>query len=316
VAHGGIGLGQIFAGGAPVGGPWTVAIAILTDGNASTCQWQTQFNMSAPVTHTATSFYNDVTSGISLTLSDQPGVSPSFKAGDRFFLTAPGTSLVAAGRDIETPQQLGIRCRGLWSLLGMPKDGGTGLPILLSPSAAGYETLLRSCCDQVTQVLVSTSTMVNDRVDLIVAGQGVTLSADTIGAIQLWLTLQLKGCNDVPVVASPTTRPINLRGMTITCDRFKLLAAQQTLQSELQLYLTGQNPQFPAPINGQVQLAVIIVLVAEIDGYKGANTAGFQIGHDGGSYAASDLQLPVSPGAFEQATWSENVANVFTWIPV
>jgi hypothetical protein len=273
-------------------------------------------------TGVAGSVVNAGGSGITLTLTDNGG-SPAFVAGTLYFIRTPGTDVISLGRDDETPPELGARCRGIIPLIGFPKDAN-GIILPLSPTENGYEALVRSMSDQIVTVLVSISATIANRIDIIIAGQGAVLPSSVIASVQLGLDA-LGMLTDDPLVQSPTPREINIKGepavsnvTSIHVKAAQLVAAQLSLQNAFASYFGSTDMSSPLGVNGKIKRARLVSLISDTAGVTetDADTT-LQIGYDDGSYAATDLQLPISPGAFELADWSgEDVALLFTWIPV
>jgi hypothetical protein len=308
--HVGVGTGTLSQSGTD-GLAHSFRVRIDSNGQSGAASWSYSMDGAAFASAgTAASF--GIGGGTTTTLVNGT-VNPSFVAGDIYYFFSPGSSLLSAGRPDETPGQLGTRCRGLWPMLGWPKDVN-GNTIAMSPAASAYIALAQSSSNQVTQVLVQTSTTVNDEVDIVVAGQGAILDAGTVAAIQAFFN-SFSMLTDRPVVSSPTARPINLASGVITVKQAQLAQAQAQLQTQLQAYFTGNDSQGLA-INGRIDHAYLVELVRALPGVTKFNDTAFQIGHNGGSFAVADLQLPVTALALELPTWGEQVASVFTWSAV
>jgi hypothetical protein len=108
--------------------------------------------------------------GITVTLADNGG-NPAF------VLRAPSTTSQRrarhhqVGADIETPQALGTRCRGLWPSLAFAKDAdGNWIPT--RPTVSAYVALALSANGQVASPSSSTDGTVNNKLNIIIAGQG------------------------------------------------------------------------------------------------------------------------------------------------
>jgi hypothetical protein len=233
-------------------------------------------------------------------------------------VTAAATAVVALGRDAETPQELGARCRGLIPLLAAPKDPVTGNVIPISPTASGYEALARTASDQVKICSVYTSATINNQVDIVCAGQGAPLDGPTVDAIQDYVD-HFTMITDYPVVSTPTSREVNIRSgvTTVKVTAALLASAKIAMQTAIEAYFGGTDPTNVITVNPLVERAYLCELIRATPGvtYTDAPQT-LEIGHNGGSYVADDLQLPITPGAFEMASWSEDVATLFTWMSV
>lgn len=245
--------------------------------------------------------------GVTITPADNGG-SPAFPANAIFTFTMPGTDRLVVGRDAETPQELGRRCRGVYPLIGAPRTAA-GFPIPLSPTLSGYEALARSASDEVKVCFVLTDPAINNKVRIYVAGQGALLSAATVGALQNFFN-SLAMLTDWPVLASPTERAISLGGATIKIKSSLLATGQQWLQKAIAAYLGGVDAKTPLVVNGLIDRSYLNALLRGAPGVTHVDD-GLTI-----NTVAADRQLPVTPGAYELATWVQNVANIFTWVTV
>jgi hypothetical protein len=300
-------------GGAYVTSSW--AVEILVTGQAAACTWRyrAQNNvgtLSAWTTVVATAAVaNALGSGITITLANDATVNPSFVAGDVFRFATPGTDVVVSGRDAETPQALGTRCRGIWPLLNHVRDdAGNALP--KAPAALAYETLARSASNQVVHVKIATGS-VNNEVVITVAGQGSALAPATITAIQGYFD-SISDLTDYPVVSSPTKRAITLGGgVSVTCKAALLTAAQTAMQNAVAAYFLGTDTANVIGLNPLVDRAYLVKLIRSTAGVTKTD-ADTLLTING---AAADLQLPVTPGAVELATWAQTLSSLLTWVP-
>ena len=185
VSQAGSGLGTLTLTGTTGDGQHNFAVKITGSGQAGSATWSVSTDGGAFVNQNNSSSASNVGGlGVNIALTnDTGGSSPSFLAGSIYFFATPGTDLVAAGRDVETPQQLGRRCYALWTMLGFPRDKATGLPLIWQPTAAAVEAILLSLSDQVAVALVQTSTTLNATVNLYVAGQGARLPSAVLAAL-------------------------------------------------------------------------------------------------------------------------------------
>lgn len=241
------------------------------------------------------------------TPSDNGG-NPSFPAGAVFSFRTPGTDLISVGRDAETPQELGGRCKAVLPLIGFPRTAA-GLPIPLSPTISGYEALARSASSEVKVCFVLVDPTVNGKVRIYVAGQGALLPATTVGALQSFFNA-FQMLTDFPSVLSPTERAITLGGSTIKVKAQLLVTAQQWLQKALGAYLGGIDANSSLTVNGLIDRSYLNALLRSAPGVTHVDD-NLTI-----NAVAADRQLPVTPGAYELATWTQNVANAFTWMTV
>jgi hypothetical protein len=157
------------------------------------------------------------------------------------------------------------------------------------------------------------STTVNNAITIYVAGQGgAALTSAQIAAVQAFFN-SFHMLTDVVTVASPTTRTITLALTgSITVKQALLASAQAALQSSLQTYLSGVDAAAPLGINGLVDYDYIVSLIRRTPGVTHVPAGGALTINT----VAADLQLPVTPGAYEVAIWSQDVKTAFTWATV
>jgi hypothetical protein len=306
VAHAGTGLGTVTPSGTPtpVGALHSIAVRIMTSGNAGVAGWQYAFDGGA-WSATQLAAVVVIGSGITVTLADNGG-NPAFVFGEVYYFTTPGSDVVQVGADIESPGALGARCRGLIPAIAFPQDD-LGRWIPTSPTASGYETLVRNANANVRVVLVQTDTTINNKVNIVIAGNGgAALSPVDVANMQQFLDA-FSMETDLPNVSTSTPRAIVLAGLVVSCKSAQLVSAQTTLTQRLQKYLGGLDPFAPISINPFIDYDYIVSLarttpgVTRLDGTLTIN---------GGT---TDLQLPITVGAFESATWAQTAANAFTW---
>jgi hypothetical protein len=112
---------------------------------------------------------------------------------------------------------------------------------------------------------------------------------------------------DLPSVSTSTGRAIVLAGLTVSVPSAQLLSAQTTMTQRLQKYFGGLDPATPISINPLIDYDYIIALVRTTPGVTKVSGT---LTINGG---ATDLQLPVTPGAFESAQWGQTSATAFSW---
>lgn len=310
VAEVGSGIGLVMPSGTPASSPHSVAVRVDSTGVVGVATWSTNVDnlgwVSQGTAASATNLAGVV--GLNVALTDNGG-SPSFEQGTVYYYTTPGSDVIQVGADVETPQALGLRCRGLWPSLAFAKDGnGNWIPT--SPTTSAYAALAVSCNSQVRVVYVATDASINDKVNIIVAGQGgVPLSVGTVANIQSFFDA-FSMETDLPSVATSTATTITLAGLTISVTQSKFASAQAALTKRLQVYLGGLDAAAALGINGRIDYDYIIALVRTTPGVvKVAGTLTINA-------VAADLQLPVTPGAFESAQWTQSSATAFTWTAV
>lgn len=306
VAQAGSGVGTVTPSGTP-SGTHSVAVRIDASGTiaGTTAHWSTRLDGGSWVSR-GTASSASLGSGITVTLADAGG-APAFLQETYYFFQTPGSDVVAVGRDVETPQELGARCRGLWPSLAFAKDSaGNWIPT--SPTISAYEALARSASDQVKVVLVETDGEINNQVNLVVAGQGAPLPTSVLQTLALFFKA-FRMITDLPVVSTSTQRAITLAGATITCTSSQLAAAQAALTSSLQRYLGGVDPRKALSVNGRIDHAYIVGIIINTPGVTKFTDSSLTI-----NGVVGDLQLPVTPGAYEQASWTQTITTAFTWV--
>jgi hypothetical protein len=307
VAQAGSGIGTVTPSGSPSEGSHTVALRIDATGTAAaaTVAWSTNVDNHGWIAQSGSSASNLGGYGINVTLSDNSG-SPAFVQGAVYYFTTPGSDIIQVGADVETPQALGTRCRGLWPSLSFAKDGnGNWIPT--SPTSSAYQALALSANSQVRLAYVAVDATVNNKVNIIVCGQGgAPLSPLVVANVQTFFNAYSM-LTDLPTVATSTARAITLGGLSITAKTAQLATAQAALTQRLQAYLGGVDAATPISINPLIDYDYIIALARTTPGVTKVNGT---LTINGGT---TDLQLPLTVGAFESAQWTQTAATAFTW---
>lgn len=319
VAQAGAGLGTVTPSGSP-SGQHTVSVQIVQTGTiaGATAGWQyaidnggwsaTQFGSSAVVG-----------SGITVTLADN-GANPSFVQGTAFYFTTPGSDILQNGQIAQTPQSMGLQAAGMWPALAFPKDAnGNAIPV--SPTGNAYVLLALAASQNVALAFAITDGTVNNLIHLIVCGQnGIPAVATTVAGVQQFFNA-LQMLTDNVLVGTSTQRGISL-GFTsgaIQVKAAQLVAAQQTLQQRLQAYFGGTDPNAPLGINGLIDHEYISSLIRTLPGVPpgGVPVGALTLAAAGGPpAAAANIQLPITPGAFEVASFTQQVATALPWSAV
>ncbi len=306
VSQVGSGVGLVTPTGTPPSSH-SVAVRIDTTGSVagSTVAWSTQFDAGAWAPQSGSSVVDLGGTGITVTLTDNGG-SPAFAAGAFYYFQTPGSDVIQVGRDIETPQALGTRCRGLLPLLPSRMDAAGNL-LPLSPTAAGYELLALSASTQVVVAFVSTDGTVNNKVIICIAGQGALLPGSVIAAVQTFFN-SMTMLTDSPVVVSPVLRALTLADATVTVGRGLLATAQAAAQRALQIYFGGVDATEKLSVNGLVDHAYVCSLIRTAAGVVRFTDETLTI-----NGVADNLQLPVTPGVLELPSWTQSIATALNW---
>lgn len=253
VAHVGSGTGTIALSGTPVG-PQQVLIVIDSTGASTVASWSYSINGGVLTSAGAVGSYTNLGgTGIDLILTN--GLTgTSFVEGDTYLFSTPGSWITTQGADEETTEPastnaLATRCRDRWATLS---------PI---PVTNLYEELVLSTPDvgsQVTQVIVLPDTVINNKVNIVVAGPEGALPVDTVADIQEYVEARVP-ITDLPYVVSPGSTPITVVA-TVTCSAALLSSVQSAITVALDNYIAGVG------INGTIRLSTIVDLIMEITG--------------------------------------------------
>lgn len=309
----GYGLGTVTPSGTPGAGYTTATFSVRVDstGQTGAATWSYRIQTSTADTGwvsagAVAAVANASGSGVTITLTNHATANPSFLAGDYYYFATPGTDITQTGRDEETPLELGTRCRAVFPALAFTQDDA-GNWIWTSPTENAYERLAREASTQVKVAYARNSTTVNNKVHVLVAGQGTVLGAGTVATVQAFLDSRAM-LTDRVVVESPTQRAITLAGMTVTVRASQVTAAQTEIQRRIAAYLGGVDPASVLSINGRVDRAYLLHLIRTAPGVVKVTDSTLTI-----NGAAADLELPVTPGAYELAKWTQSVSLAFTW---
>lgn len=307
VAQVGYGLGTLTLGGSPSGSP-SVAVRIDSSGQSGVATWSTSLNGAAYVSHSASASVTNLGGlGIDITLTnDGGGSSPSFLAGAYYYFSAPGSDVTVPGRDAETPQQLGARCLAIWPTFAFAKDvDGNWIPF--NPTMSAAEALTRFLSDQVAIVLVRTDATVNNKLHILVAGQGALLPSATLALIALyWQTRS--GLTDLYDVAAPSTTAIVLADATVTAKASLIAAGKAAAQQRVYAYLTGVDPNNRITIGDGVAVIDRSYLNSLIRTSTGVTHLDDGLTING---VADDFVIPLD----NLATYAGDVGTSLTWVP-
>lgn len=245
-AHNGSGTGTLNLTGSP-STFHQVTVRIDSTGDMGVASWSTSLDGAPFVSQgTVSSITNLGGTGINIALANG-AVSPSFVGGDTYTWVTPGDWKTQQGVDIETDSVLATRCRNRWPSLSAVPTRGMYQEWALSVPGAG-----------VTQVTVVPDTVINNRLNIVIAGPAGALPAGAISAVQSFISARAP-ITDLPVVLSPTPLTITVGGQ-ITVAVNKLAAAQAAIQVAVTDYLDSIGT------NGTVRLASLTRVIDEIDG--------------------------------------------------
>lgn len=284
----------------------SIILRVDTNGQAGACSYSYSLDGAAYVTGlTAAAQSNIGGFGIGWTLTNGSG-TPSFVAGDTFTFSTPGNWITQQGTDQETDAALQSRCKGSWPSLA------TLTAIPGSPTLGFYDLLARqpiapATTSQVTQTLIQTDPVVNNQVNIIVAGTAGILPDAVITALRGQFN-KLNMLTDRPVVQSPTPLTIVIGGLTITVTQNLMATAQAALQATLQTYFNSVGIN-GAMVGGKIKHGKLVQLVEDTVGVVDLSDTAMTINGVIGS-----LTMPTVANAFQLAVWTQAVASAFTWV--
>lgn len=247
VAHIGAGTGTVTPGGSPTQ-PHQVIVQIAATSASAPVAWSYSLDGAPYVVHGAGNEPNLAGTGISITFAN--GASgTSFVIGDTYTFQNPGSWIAVQGNDDESNIALAQRCRNRWgSLSPIPTNSLYQLMATSTPGVGG----------QVTQVITLPDSVVNNQVNIVVAGPAGVLPPATVAAIQNYINPRVP-ITDKPVVVSPTTLNVTLAG-TITVSASQLSAAQGAIQTAMTNYINAVG------INGTIRISAIVELIMQVSG--------------------------------------------------
>jgi hypothetical protein len=307
VTQSGSGIGTVTPSGTP-NDTYTFRVEIDATGTiGGGALWTPYVDDVAQAQQSGASAANVGGTGVTITLANNGG-SPAFVEGTVFHFSTPGTDVTEVGRNQETPQELGARCRAIWPLLAAPIDLDSDEAVPVSPTAAGYVLLAKRASDEVKVVFVDTDDTINNRVYITVAGQGALLSGSTIANVQAYFD-QFEMITDDVVVQSATTRTITLASVTVVVRRGQKEAVAARMKERLRNYFRGVDATETLEINGLIDHAYVSSLIRNTPGVKRFPTdEDFTI-----NGTNDDYQLPGAAGAYELALWTQDPSSDFTW---
>jgi uncharacterized phage protein gp47/JayE len=243
----GSGTGGITISGVPIG-PHNVVVRADTTGAAAVVSWSYSIDGSPFVSVGVTASAAIGATGIVVALAD--GATPtSFTAGMTLSFSSPGTWVTSQGADQESPVALAQRCRNRWSSLS---------PI---PTNSLYQLLATSTPTvgaQVTQVVVVPDSVINNQVNIVIAGPAGALPASIIAAVQSYINPRVP-ITDKPVVVSPSSFAITLAGL-VTVSASQRVAAQNAILVAITNYVAGIG------INGTLRISALVEQIMLVPG--------------------------------------------------
>jgi uncharacterized phage protein gp47/JayE len=247
VTHTGSGTGTLTLGGSPSA---PHSLILIINGTAATAPVSVSYELDgAPAVSlgSISSASNIGSSGINVTLTN--GTGTSWVLNDTYSFNTPGSWITSQGANAETDTALTARNAARWPTLSSIPTQGTYQYLATSTPSVGA---------QVTQVVVLPDSVVNNKVNIIVAGPGGVLPGGVITAIQSYISPRARG-NDNPVVQSPSTLAVTIVA-TITVAVAQLATAQVAINNALTNYVNGVG------INGTLRISAIIDQIMNVAG--------------------------------------------------
>lgn len=277
VTHVGGGAGTVTPSGSPVGNHYVV-ITITSTGDPGVATWTYSIDGAAAVNAgNASSATNLGGYSINVTLTGV-GTGFSFVSGETYTFGCPGSWITSTGTDDETNAALIARCKArLPALSSSPTKSYYYLQATSEPTV-GY---------QVTQVIVVPDSVINNKVNVVVAGPAGALPGATVTALDAYLKARAIG-TDYPVVSTVGSQSVTLAG-TITVPVASLSAAQTAIQTAMSSYVSVAG----IGINGTVKLSVVIEKIMAIVGELSGDVSGVTI-----NGAAANLVIGTSSTFF------------------
>jgi hypothetical protein len=216
-----LGLGVVTLSGTPPAIPAAYDVRIVGDGQvgAALFQWRTNGGPWSASTATAGTF---AIGSFAVHFTNDPGGSdPSFRTGDLYSFTAPGSPITRSGVAAETDVALILRCYSRWvDLLAIPEDR--------------HAVWAKAAEGTVKRVAVAVDPHYPGRLLVTIAGAPGTaaLSGAVIAAVQLAIDQQ-EGVTDLSLVAAATNVTVtatNDVGGQVTVPAAKLADVQAAAQ--------------------------------------------------------------------------------------
>ena len=218
---------------AQVVGTWQVKI--VTGGQVGAATFQYRRNGGAWVSGGTVSGTVDIAGGIVQLAFSNGAVNPSFFAGDVFSFQAPGSPIIAQGRDAETDEELAARCIGRWPDLAEV------------PLEDKYASWARAASTKVRKVSVRASATYGGRVDIIIAGQASPIGV--VSDVQTYIDVRA-GITDYPAVAEAEEVDIEMSG-SVTVPQGQTAAVQTIADAAWSSYIAN------LPLGGTVRVAAL-----------------------------------------------------------
>lgn len=266
-----------------------VTVRIDTSGQVTFASWSYSVDGSAYVSAGAVSSASIGGTGISVTLANG-ATTPSFIAGDTFIFATPGNWITTQGTDIETDDSLRERCKATFPDLST------------APTLRKYEKMARDASSQVTRVKVLADPSVNNKVNVVVAGQAGVLPAGVISTVQTYINFRTD-LTDYVIVSSPIATPITLAG-SVYVTASQLTTAQAAVQVAVSNYINSVG------INGTIYWSKLLSTIQDCVGVVSVDRATLTI-----NGSSNDLVLGTST-TFYIPSFTQTLSSALTWYQV
>lgn len=242
-----LGLGVVTVTGTPPAAPTAYDFLITSSGQNTTAKFQWRANggnWSSPVTMVA-AYTIPTTSVVVHFANDAGGANPSFRAGDLYSFTAPGSPITQLGTDRESTAALIARCLAMWPSLA----AGAVEDKRVKWAKAGSASVKR--------VRVLKDATYPGRVKVAIAGAPgtSTLSGGIVTAVQLYID-RLEGAGDLSLVAAATAVTV-IAGGAVEVPAGTLAFVQSRAEVAWVAYVNNTD------IGGVIRIAELLQLLMD-----------------------------------------------------
>lgn len=286
-----LGLGVLTVTGTPPLDPTAYDVQITKDGQATAAlfRWRANGGAWSAVQTAAASFTIPSTSVVLHFANDGGGSSPSFRSGDLYSFTAPGSPITTAGTEAETSAALAARCFARWPSL----EAGAVEDKRVARAKAASTAIKR--------VRVATDPTYPGRLLVTIAGAPGTgaLSGGTVAAAQLALD-QREDVGVISLVATASVLFVTATGVVYVAAA-KLDDVQAAANVAWAAYVNG------ADIAGELERAKLVEVLMN------AGAANVDVGTIQLNGVSADLFL-----ASNQVASAVDLADVLSmvWVPL
>lgn len=290
VTHTGSGTGTTVPSGSPALAH-TVVISINATSDATPANVSYAVDGQPAVNAGAVSSLSNI-GGTGINIAFNNGASGvSWAEGDTYEFQTPASWITSQGADAQSDISLADDCRNRWaSLSAAPTENLYVLLAKRTPTVGA----------QVTQAFVVPDAVVNNKVNIVIAGPGGVLPSTTIQTIQDYITPWARG-TDIPVVQSPSTTPVTITAAIVALASL-ITSVQTAVQTAILDYIASIS------VNGTVEIGEIIAIIRPITGVRRIDVSSVTI-----NGVADDLELG-SPTTFVLPAYPPTLA--LTWSTV